>query len=67
MSTINGNTTINGTLTVSNDMTANKDLHVRGWLYAANVADIYKVRLPTPRTLTLVGLLHHAKTDGWPE
>ena len=42
MSTINGNTTINGTLTVSNDMTANKDLHVRGWLYAANVADIYK-------------------------
>ena len=42
MSTINGNTTINGTLTVSNNMTANKDLHVRGWLYAANVADIYK-------------------------
>lgn len=42
MSTINGNTTINGTLTVSNEMTANKDLHVRGWLYAANVANIYK-------------------------
>ena len=42
MSTINGNTTINGTLTVSNDVTAQKDLHVRGWLYAANVADIYK-------------------------
>lgn len=42
MSTINGNTTINGTLTVSNKVTAEKDLHVRGWLYAANVADIYK-------------------------
>lgn len=42
MSTINENTTINGTLTVSNGMTAKKDLHVRGWLYAANVANIYK-------------------------
>lgn len=42
MSTINENTTINGTLTVSNEVTAKKDLHVRGWLYAANVANIYK-------------------------
>lgn len=51
MSTINENTTINGTLTVSNDMTAKKDLHVRGWLYAANVANIYKGSFPTIKEL----------------
>ena len=51
MSTINGNTTINGTLTVSNEVTAEKDLHVRGWLYAANVANIYKGSFANPTDL----------------
>ena len=49
--TINEDVVINKTLTVAEDITAIQDLHVRGWLYAANVANIYKGTFPSLEAL----------------